>query len=310
MTGTDFHFRAYGLSVRSDFQVVEAEAITPCQADLTIRHVAVSRSVFRFSDFRNYRITPDGDVIEYRGVGGFLVRNPGLIDVDVEAGFDQRLIGMPLLGPVFSLLLHRKGLLVLHGSAVMIGGVAHVFLGDKGAGKSTTAAALIAAGYPLISDDVIAIEKLPSGKLAIWPGYPAMKLDRTMLAAWASGSYNVLAPDDGAYTGGKTRIRLKNSMPPEAVPLGTVHCLARGRENAVAPLNQVEKLHRLIRFSHYPRLGQAANAPSETARLFARAAALVPDIDMDVLTVKDSLAEISEIGSFLQAQAESIHAFA
>lgn len=310
MSGANFHFRAYGLSVSSDFELLEAEAIAPCGADLTIRQASVSGSAFRFADFRNYRVVPDGDLIEFQNVGRFLVRNSSAIEVDVEPQFDRRLIGMPLLGPVFSLLLHRQGLLVLHGSAVMIGGAAQVFLGDKGAGKSTTAAALIASGFPLVSDDVVAIERLPSGQLVVRPGYPAMKLDKHMFSSFPSRSCAVLEPDDGSYTAGKSRVRLKGRMPQSAVPLGRVHCLARGACNAMRPLSQTEKLHALIRFSHYPRLGPAANVPAETARLFARAAVLAPHIDADILTVKHSLEEIPELGAFLAFEIENARAFA
>ncbi len=310
MNATSFHFRAYGLSVGSDFELLEAEAIAPCRADLTIRRASVPGSAFRFADFRNYRITADGDLIEFQNVGRFLVRNSSTIEVDVEPQFDRRLIGMPLLGPVFSLLLHRQGLLVLHGSAVMIGGAAQVFLGDKGAGKSTTAAALIAAGFPLVSDDVVAIERLSSGQIVVRPGYPAMKLDKHMFPSFPSGSCRVLEPDDGSYTAGKSRVRLKVRMPRAAVPLGSVHCLARGARNAMRPLSQTEKLHALIRFSHYPRLGPAANVPAETARLFARAAALAPHIDADILTVKHSLEEIPQLGAFLACETENARAFA
>lgn len=310
MSGASFHYHAYGLSIGSDFELLEAEPVAPCRPELTIRRAKIPGSAFRFDDFRNYRITPDGDLIEFQDVGRFLVRNSSAIAVDVEPQFDRRLIGMPLLGPVFSLLLHRQGLLVLHGSAVMIGGVAQVFLGDKGSGKSTTAAALIESGFPLISDDVVAIERLPSGQLVVRPGYPAMKLDKHMFSSFRNGSYTVLEPDDGSYTAGKSRVRLKARMPQAAVPLGRIHCLVRGDRNEINPLSQTETLHALIRFSHYPRLGSAANVPAETARLFARAAALAPHIDADILTVKHSLEEVSRLGAFLALETENVRAFA
>lgn len=310
MKGRGFHFRAYGMAISSDFEVSEAEARVPGPADLTISRAHIPGSVFRFDDFRSYRVTPQGDLIEFQDVGRFLVRNSGVIEVDAEPGFDLRLIGMPLLGPVFSVLLHRQGLLVLHGSAVMIDGLAHVFLGDKGSGKSTTAAALISSGFPLISDDVIAIERSASGIITVRPGYPAMKLDKGMFAFFPKGSCKVLQPDDGSYTAGKSRVRLKTKVPRAPVPLGKIHCLERGTHNAIRPLTPAEKLHALIRFSHYPRLGPAANVPAETARLFASAAKLAPQMDVDVLTVKHSLAEIVELGGFLASETENARVLA
>src|SRR5690606_16473868 len=105
-------------------------------------------------------------------------------------------IGLPLFGPVMACLLHRQGLLVLHGSAVVIDGEAHAFLGDKGSGKSTTAAALIAAGLPLVADDVVALDRLEDGRLAVRAAFPAMKLDARMMAGFAGGACQVIEPDE------------------------------------------------------------------------------------------------------------------
>ena len=53
-----------------------------------------------------------------------------------------------------------------------------------------------------------------------------------------------------------------------------------------------------------------ADVPAETARLFARAAALAPHIDADILTVKHSLEEVSRLGAFLALETENVRAFA
>lgn len=50
-----------------------------------------------------------------------------------------------------------NGRVVLHGSAVVIDGVAVATIGPSGAGKSTTAAALVRQGAALLADDVVAI---------------------------------------------------------------------------------------------------------------------------------------------------------
>lgn len=240
--------------------------------------------------------------MEYRDVGRFLVRDRRTIDVDIDPAFDLRLIGLPLFGPVMACLLHRQGLLVLHGSAVAIGGEAHVFLGDKGSGKSTTAAALIAAGFPLVADDVVALDRLEDGRLAVRAAFPAMKLDAEMMASFAAGVCKVIEPDEGLYTGGKSRARLTGGACSAAVPLGKIHCLARGSSNSIEPLSPERVLHALIRFSHHPRLGPAANTAGETGGLFILATRLAPLICADVLTVKHSLAEIGQLGAFLSPE--------
>ncbi|MDA1081237.1 MAG: hypothetical protein O2973_06105 [Gemmatimonadetes bacterium] len=62
-----------------------------------------------------------------------------------------------LLEPVLAFLLRCRRTLVLHASAVEMDGRAVAFVGPVGAGKSTIAAACVAAGAALLSDDVLAI---------------------------------------------------------------------------------------------------------------------------------------------------------
>lgn len=294
-----FAFSAYGLATRSDFDLGECDARARGEPGLLIRDKAITAERAVLEGFRAYRVIPEGDLLDFRGVGRFLVRGEATIDVDLEACFDRRLVGLPLLGPVMALLLHRRGLLVLHGSAVRIGGKAQVFLGDKGAGKSTTAAALIAGGFPLVSDDVIAIERLPSGALGVRPGYPAMKLDVETLARFDPSTYRILPPNEGLYTHGKSRVRFHRPIPPDPVPLGKVYCLARGDHTAIKPLAAERRLNALIRYSHYPRLGPAANSPAEAAHLFRLAAHLAEEIEVETLIVKQGLAELGALGPFL-----------
>ena len=83
-----------------------------------------------------------------------------------------------LAGPVFSHVLRMRGLLALHASAVQIGDVAVALVGGHGAGKSTTAAALARCGHPVVTDDVLRIDRVGSGgwrtqpfaaPLRLWP---------------------------------------------------------------------------------------------------------------------------------------------
>ena len=80
-----------------------------------------------------------------------------------------------LLGPVLAFTMRLRGLVPLHASGVAIDGRAVLFAGDPGAGKSTTAAACAALGFPLLSDDVVPITATDAGPVA-WPGYPRVSL--------------------------------------------------------------------------------------------------------------------------------------
>jgi len=80
-----------------------------------------------------------------------------------------------LLGPIFGLVLHLRGFVTLHASAVSIGGSAVAFVGPQGAGKSTTAAALASRGYPVLSDDITALH-VRDHSLLIQSAFPQLKL--------------------------------------------------------------------------------------------------------------------------------------
>jgi hypothetical protein len=80
-----------------------------------------------------------------------------------------------LLGPVLGLLLRLRGVTCLHASAVAFDDRAVAFVGDEGAGKSTTAAALASRGHAVLSDDVVAIVEREGG-FHVLPAYPYLSL--------------------------------------------------------------------------------------------------------------------------------------
>ena len=80
-----------------------------------------------------------------------------------------------LLGPILGCLLRLRGVTCLHASAVLIEGRAVALVGPAGSGKSSTAAALAAKGFPVLSDDIVALDQRDS-RLWAQPGYPRLNL--------------------------------------------------------------------------------------------------------------------------------------
>lgn len=92
-------------------------------------------------------------------------------------GADEAKIRLYLLGTCMGVLLMQRGILPLHGSAVVIDEKVYAIVGESGAGKSTLAAAFAHAGYPLMTDDVIAVSlSNDSGAATVFPSYPQQKL--------------------------------------------------------------------------------------------------------------------------------------
>lgn len=80
-----------------------------------------------------------------------------------------------LVGPVMGLVLRLRGTVCLHSSAVAIDGRAIALLGAPGAGKSTTAAVFARSGFPVLSDDIVALADKGTSFL-VQPGYPRLNL--------------------------------------------------------------------------------------------------------------------------------------
>jgi hypothetical protein len=80
-----------------------------------------------------------------------------------------------LLGPILGLVLRLRGVTCLHASAVVLDGQAVAFVGNAGAGKSTTAAAFARRGNAILSDDVVALTER-GGAFFVSPAYPYLSL--------------------------------------------------------------------------------------------------------------------------------------
>jgi hypothetical protein len=75
-------------------------------------------------------------------------------------------------------LLYQRGVLALHAAAVAGPSGAVLLAGDSGAGKSALLAALVARGWPMLTDDLAMVDFDAAGRLAVWPTFPQMLLWR------------------------------------------------------------------------------------------------------------------------------------
>jgi hypothetical protein len=133
-------------------------------------------------------VFPDGTLWTqfFRQGAGYLLRFPELADFEVSAdgctvqGFPAHGVSSPTvehlyLNQVMPLALSRQGKLVLHGSAVDIGGQGVAFLGESGRGKSTLAASFATAGTRFLTDDGLLLEWV-EGCCMVIPSHPSIRL--------------------------------------------------------------------------------------------------------------------------------------
>lgn len=176
-----FDYLSYGLHIRSEIQIPEFVSLRDAEdagePDVEIRLGRVDRTPPE-TNRNGVRVTVGREEAHFywEKAGHYLVRDGRLIIVEPGVA-EEDLFRLPLLGVVFGALLAQRGFEVLHASAVEVDGSAVGLIGDKGMGKSTTAAAFHHAGHQAVADDVLALYCGASESGAVMvPAFPHLKL--------------------------------------------------------------------------------------------------------------------------------------
>lgn len=201
----------------------------------------------------------------WREVGTFLVRRGREIVVDPAPEVEERVLRLFILGPALAVLLHQRGRLVLHASAVAIDGEVIAFPGGPGWGKSTMAAALHARGHGVVADDVTAVQ-LDMDRPMLVPGFPQLKL-------WPEAAVSSLGDDLQTLPRlhpelEKRARRVARSFPSASLPLRRIYVLAEGESQRIEPLPAQEGLVELVRHSYVARLLQDAESAELSSHFF------------------------------------------
>lgn len=266
-------YSAYGLTIQSEFELPELPVGTNGPPDVLIR----------IADVDPVSIPPDGREERIRAepgrcrmtsdqFGSFLVRSgeeilvdPATPDVDEQKRF-RHLLQNTVLG----VLLHQRGLLVLHASAVAIDGRAAVFLGPRGAGKSTTAVAAHLAGHTLLEDDVVAIDFQDDTPLVL-PGVPETRLLPDSIDALGVREQTETSTDDGCE---KAFVRTTDEW--TSKPLAGCYQLSDGSPVRLEELPGRTKLFELISSTYARGLLSETNTSENHLRHCSRIIDTVP----------------------------------
>jgi hypothetical protein len=123
------------------------------------------------------RSSTDGSLrIRFADGVQFLIDRPGSdIRAICPSGATREDVALYLTGPVLGIVLRLRGVIALHASAVAIGDRAIAFVGPSGAGKSTAAAAFASLGYPVLAEDIAALQGAGEAPM-VQAGYPSIAL--------------------------------------------------------------------------------------------------------------------------------------
>lgn len=160
-------FPLYGLHLCRDETEAPAEVVIRCAPIPE----GMTSSTTRIID-GHYSGTYNGRdlLLDFRGAGRFLLRGGEEILVEPAPSSDDDYVRALLLGVVFGILCHQRGIAPLHASAIDVADGCIAFVGPSGAGKSTTVAALAQRGHEIIADDECFLQLSTAGDVQAWPG--------------------------------------------------------------------------------------------------------------------------------------------
>jgi hypothetical protein len=178
-----FAYKIHGLNILSAVQLKLGQCSVD-RPDFTIQnllekpdfprakhqHLLYSRTNSTQAQLYKY---PDGELsIDYFDCGHFFLKGSTLsvLQAHDDSDFFTAILTTQIL-PLLSSL--RR--VTLHGGVVVQNGKAVIYLGPEGVGKSTLTAYLQQKGFEIYSDDVAAVESIPS--LSVFPGLPEIRLN-------------------------------------------------------------------------------------------------------------------------------------
>jgi len=248
-----YQYRAYGLCIRSSIRFPElVEAPDAQAADLTILRDTLPDAP-DFPPERSVQVHATDTTIyaHWTSLGTYAAEDGSCIRFRPAPHATPNMQRLPLLGVMLGLILHQRGTCTVHGSAVALPQGAVAFIGPKGAGKSTTVAALQDAGYPLLSDDVLALSRSGAdAPFCIEPAFPQIKLwpDSAAAVGQKHDTLDALAPQLP-----KRAWRARDHFADQAHPLRAVYVLGFGDDLLRIPLAPREAFVAVLAETYAPR---------------------------------------------------------
>lgn len=212
----------------------------------------------------------DGYHLRFHGTCDFTLDH-GLQDVSLHVveGADPGIAGVLASGALMAFQLYLRGHVVLHASAVELGGTVIGFVGRSGMGKSTMAALLCAEGGALVTDDVLRVDDAGADAVA---RLGATELRLRKGADTLTERFGADSPSRGRSADGRDLLA-PGREPDDAVPLRALVVPLPERERDELQVDQVRGAAAAFALMQFPRL-LGWQDPGVNARQFARVSAL------------------------------------
>lgn len=227
------HYLIFGLQLSSDIELPELlphprPGVPDISVGCTVLHEGGAE---QFATGRVGAIEPLRYEFQIARGARFKVCDGERIEVDMTADADPSDVRVWLLGTALGVVLHQRGLLPLHVSAVAVEGVAMAFTGQSGAGKSTLAATLHRRGLPLLTDDVALVTTDEQGA-TLHPGFPRIKLWSDALDHFELDRRDLI-PDLTRTEKYHLRLEPSDGFHAAALPLRRLYLLERSHDDQI-----------------------------------------------------------------------------
>jgi hypothetical protein len=238
---------AYGLGIHSNLVLPEfTQQASACDVNVVLQPPDSTHA--QLTELRQYlKVSPQETIVVIRDIGHFQVRRGCEIIVTPFPHSELRLIQLCIAGSIMATLLYQRGFpLLLHASAIALEEQAVCVVGNSGDGKSSTAAALIANGHRIVSDDVVPVQ-IGADAIRVVPAYPQIKISPDIAQAF---HYNIdelsfLHPRLGEYA-----YRSETTFRTEPLRLSRIYVLTDSDELGVEALNTQAAMIELIRHTY------------------------------------------------------------
>ncbi len=171
--GSAHLYAACGLVVGSEVELPGLIPLTSAagspEVHITLGTVPMALDQQLESQGPNWELAKTQFLLRVPGVARFLIKHAKSIVFEPEGHQAPEALTAFLTGSVMGLLQHLRGRVVLHASAILVGGKAVLFCGPSGAGKSTMAAAFGERGYTMLSDDLCSVDSSAKGAPKVHP---------------------------------------------------------------------------------------------------------------------------------------------
>ena len=260
-----YRYKVFGLHIESNILLPELlNALDTFDTpEVSIRFGKVPISITgAIERTKIYQVTKNQFLFQVPRVGSYYVTDGNSIVVEPAEQSEERFVRLFLLGTAFGSLLMQRGILPIHGSAVVINGNCLIITGVSGAGKSTLLAAFRKQGYSFLTDDVAAVTVDTDGVVWVHSAYPQQKLWRD--------SAEVMGVDTTSLSPviidiDKFAVPVHNGFWQSPVPLVAVYELEakKCRDVTVKPLAGMDKLAVLMSHTYRPWLIEGLGLKAE-----------------------------------------------